>query len=89
MAIDAYIYAYPMVLMEVTRRQTTNVQSPVAGRAPMNQFGHRTSLPDARTADVAWPSTDTLYSSLWYDVARAAHHPGAGRRRPLRDAEPA
>ncbi|QDJ50586.1 DUF1254 domain-containing protein [Bordetella hinzii] len=69
-AIDAYIYAYPMVLMEVTRRQTTNVQSPVAGRAPMNQFGHRTSLPDARTADVAWPSTDTLYSSLWYDVSR-------------------
>lgn len=34
-AIDAYIYAYPMVLMEVTRRQTTNVQSPVAGRAPI------------------------------------------------------
>ncbi|QJP61723.1 DUF1254 domain-containing protein [Bordetella holmesii] len=83
LAVDAYVYAYPMVLMEVTRRQTTNVQSPVAGRAPMNQFGHRTSMPDARTADVAWPSTDSLYSSLWYDVSTdplIVQVPDAGER---------
>jgi hypothetical protein len=69
-AVDAYIYAYPMVLMELTRRQATNVQSPIDGRAPINQFGHRTKFPEAKSASLVWPSADALYSSLWYDVAR-------------------
>lgn len=82
-AIDAYVYAYPMVLMEMTRRASTNVQTPIAGRAPMNQFGHRTAFPDPRATDVAWPSTDTLSSSLWYDVSREpliVQVPAAGER---------
>lgn len=70
-AIDAYIYAYPMVLMELARRQATAVQSPLEGKAPMNQFGHKASFPDPRAADTPWPSADALYSSLWFDVSRA------------------
>lgn len=69
-AVDAYIYAYPMVLMELTRRQATGVQSPIEGRAPINQFGHRSTFPDAKNVSMAWPSADALYSSLWYDVRR-------------------
>ncbi|ARP92074.1 hypothetical protein CAL14_18760 [Bordetella genomosp. 9] len=68
-AIDAYVYAYPMVLMELTRRNTTNVASPLDGKAPMNQFGHKTVFPDAATPQARWPNTDTLYSSMWYDVS--------------------
>ena len=68
-ASDAYIYAYPMVLMEVTRRASTNVASPIEGKAPVNQFGHRSALPDANTPDAVWPSTDVLYSNLWFDVS--------------------
>ncbi|WP_258129503.1 DUF1254 domain-containing protein [Achromobacter anxifer] len=70
-AIDAYVYAYPMVLMELARRQATAVQTPLDGKAPMNQFGHKASFPDPRVADVPWPSADALYSSLWFDVSRA------------------
>ncbi|MBV7484690.1 DUF1254 domain-containing protein [Bordetella sp. BOR01] len=69
-AVDAYLYAYPLVLMEATRRASTQVQTSLAGKAPMNQFGHRTVFPDPGVTDVAWPSTDMLYSSLWYDVSR-------------------
>ncbi|MFA4912125.1 MAG: DUF1254 domain-containing protein [Burkholderiaceae bacterium] len=69
-ASDAYIYAYPMVLMEVTRRASTNVASPIEGKAPMNQFAHRTTLPDAAAREVTWPSTDVLYSNLWFDVSQ-------------------
>jgi len=69
-AVDAYLYAYPMVLMEATRRASTQVQTALAGKAPMNQFGHRTVFPGPGATDVAWPSTDMLYSSLWYDVSR-------------------
>ncbi|OXC90015.1 hypothetical protein BMR85_012700, partial [Achromobacter sp. KAs 3-5] len=70
-AIDAYVYAYPMVLMELARRQATAVQSPLDGKAPMNQFGHKAAFPDPRAADTPWPSADALYSSLWFDVSRA------------------
>jgi hypothetical protein len=82
-AVDAYIYAYPMVLMEVTRRSATNVASPLDGKAPMNQFGHKTAFPDARTPDARWPSTDTLYSSMWFDVTNQpliVRVPDAGNR---------
>jgi len=82
-AVDAYLYAYPMVLMEIARRVSTSVGSPMDGRAPMNQFGHKTTLPDASTAGVSWPGTDMLYSNLWYDVSReplVVHIPDSGGR---------
>lgn len=70
-AIDAYVYAYPMVLMELARRKATAVQSPLDGKAPVNQFGHKAAFPDPRASDTPWPSADALYSSLWFDVSRA------------------
>jgi len=72
-AAEAYIYAYPMVLMEVTRRVSTNVASGGPGsdfRAPMNQFAHAPVFPDDKFDRVVRPNADTLYSSLWFDVSR-------------------
>ncbi len=72
-ATEAYIYAYPMVLMEVTRRVSTNVDGadPKGGiRAPMNQFAHVAAFPDDKFDTVVRPNADTLYSSLWFDVRR-------------------
>ncbi|HUB46368.1 MAG TPA: DUF1254 domain-containing protein [Acetobacteraceae bacterium] len=68
-AIAAYIYAYPLVLMEYTRRNQTNVADVVPGKAPMNQFGHRATFPDATFTAVVRPNADTLYSTLWFDVS--------------------
>lgn len=71
-ARDTYVYAFPMVLAEVTRRVMTNVEAPVSvglGHAPMNQFGHMLTFPTENTTDVARPNADTLYSSLWFDVS--------------------
>ena len=82
-AIDAYVYAYPMVLMELARRQATAVQSPADGKAPMNQFGHKTAFPDPAATGTPWPSADALHSSLWFDVSRApliVRLPDAGGR---------
>jgi len=71
-ATEAYIYAYPMVLMEVTRRVSTNVEAPDSSRirAPMNQFVHATAFPDDKFDVVVRPNADTLYSTLWFDVTR-------------------
>ena len=70
-ATEAYIYAYPLVLMELTRRVFTNVAAPDAhGHAPMNRFGHKQAFPDPSFTEVVRPNADTLYSSLWFDVSK-------------------
>ncbi|MFT4194115.1 DUF1254 domain-containing protein [Ottowia sp.] len=70
--MEAYTYAYPLVLMEVSRQVTTNVARPDSAklRAPVNQFTHGAAFPDASFKDVVRPNADTLYSFLWYDVGR-------------------
>jgi hypothetical protein len=69
-AVEAYIYGYPLVLMEVTRRVTSNVETPAGAHGPMNQFEHLRAFPDAAFTDVVRPNADTLYSSLWFDVSK-------------------
>jgi hypothetical protein len=69
-AINAYFYAFPLVLMDVTRQVTTNCEmvDPARMRAPVNQFVHVPAFPDASFTEVVRPNADTLYSPLWYDV---------------------
>ncbi|MCA9802161.1 MAG: DUF1254 domain-containing protein [Cyanobacteria bacterium HKST-UBA02] len=70
-AAEAYIYAYPLVLMEITRLQGTNVAAdakPASG--PMNEFHHFRTFPDANFKEVIRPNFDTLYSIAWLDVTR-------------------
>jgi hypothetical protein len=69
-AAEAYVYAYPLVLMEMTRRVMTNVAHPTKRGAPVNQFYHMRSVPDASFTDVVRPNADTLYSSMWFDVEK-------------------
>ena len=68
-AADAYIYFYPLVTMDVTRRQATNVEAGrMPGRGPMNSFIHFRAFPEANFKDVVRPNFDTLYSSAWLDL---------------------
>ena len=69
-ATDAYVYGYPLVTMEMTRRVMTNVTAPEATRAPMGQFVRARSYPDASYRDVTAPNADTLYTVAWIDVAK-------------------
>ena len=70
-AIRAYTYAYPLILMEMTRRVTTNVaDASHVGKVPMNQFGNLRAFPDATFTDVVRPNADTLYSLMWFDVSK-------------------
>jgi len=69
-AIDAYIYAYPLVTMEITRRVMTNVESPAGSKAPMGQFMRLRSYPAADDHTVTAPNADTLYTTTWLDVSK-------------------
>lgn len=77
-AVDAYTYAYPMVLMDVMRRMTSNVEKPdrvFGAGAPVNQLTHQRRVPDATCEPRVHerhvhPDPDMLSSSLWFDVSR-------------------
>ena len=62
-AVDAYVYFYSLVTMDVTRRQATNIEPGKAfGRGPMNMFVNVPEFPPANFRDVVRPNFDTLYS---------------------------
>ena len=66
---DAYIYAYPMLLMKITANKSTNVQQPTdIGFAPFNQISNRHTIPDHNFTSVVSPNVDTFYSSAWLDL---------------------
>ena len=69
-AIDAYIYAYPMVTMEITRRVMTNVAKPEGSKAPMGQFARLRNYPAVDDHSVTAPNADTLYTLTWLDVTK-------------------
>jgi len=72
LSIDVYIYGYPLVTMEITRRGGTSVVGPEEeyAHAPMGQFAHLKTFPDASFKDVTAPNADTLYSSAFLDLSR-------------------
>ena len=67
---DAYVYGYPLVTMEYTRRVSTNVAGPEGSRAPMGQFGSLRQYPTPAFLDVTAPNADTLYTFGFFDVGK-------------------
>jgi hypothetical protein len=67
---DAYVYGYPLVTMELTRRVVTNVAAPAGAHAPMGQFANLREYPNASFKDVTAPNADTLYSSAFLDLGK-------------------
>lgn len=69
LATQAWIFGYPLLIAAVSRDVMTAVPSPVAMKAPLNQFAYARTTPDATFTDVVSPNADTLYSSGWLDVS--------------------
>lgn len=69
-ATDAYVFGYPLVTMEMTRRVMTNVATATGTRGPMGQLVKARQYPDASFRDVTAPNADTLYTFTWLDVGR-------------------
>ena len=68
--VEAYLYFYPLVSMEITRKQLTNVAAPKEMHAPMNFFGNISAYPSAEMKAVVRPNFDTLYSTGWLDLTK-------------------
>jgi hypothetical protein len=70
LATDAYVYGYPLVTMEMTRRVITNVAAVEGTRGPMGQIIKLRQYPDASFRDVTAPNADTLYTTSFFDVGQ-------------------
>ena len=60
-AVDAYVYFYPLVTMDISRKQFTNIEpGKIMGRGPMNMFTNIPEYPTATMREVVRPNFDTL-----------------------------
>jgi hypothetical protein len=69
--VDAYLYFHPLVTMDLTRRQLTNVEPGKGGLGgPPNTFVNIPEYPSPDMKVVVRPNFDTLYSSAWLDLTK-------------------
>jgi len=70
--VNAYLYFYPLLSVDITRRQSTNVE---AGKemlkGPMNTFSNAPAYPPGDLKLVVRINFDTLYSFAWLDLTKA------------------
>jgi len=69
-AVDAYVYFYPLITMDVTRLQLTNMPEGSGLGGPMNAFTNLREFPPGDMKAVVRPNFDTLYSSGWLDLTK-------------------
>jgi len=67
-ALDAYIYFYPLMSMDLSRKQFTNGTNDFKG--PMNTFVNVPAYPPADFKGVVRSNFDTLYSVSWLDMTK-------------------
>jgi hypothetical protein len=68
--VDAYLYFYPLISMDITRKQLSNVEPGKGFGGPMNTFVNIPEYPTADVRAVVRPNFDTLYSSGWLDLTK-------------------
>jgi hypothetical protein len=68
-ATDAYIYGYPLVTMDMTRKFFTNYATVQGSRGPMGQIIKLRSYPAVDDHAVTAPNADTLYTTAFFDVS--------------------
>lgn len=69
-AVDAYLYFYPIVTMDLTRRQLTSIPPGAnAFGGTENWFTNVRTYPTADDKSVVRPNFDTLYSSTFLDLS--------------------
>ncbi|MHC8293037.1 DUF1254 domain-containing protein [Pseudomonas sp. LB3P58] len=69
--VDAYLYFYPLLTMDITRKQFTNIEpGKEFGKGPMNTFVSVPQYPPANFKGVVRSNFDTLYSIAWLDLTQ-------------------
>lgn len=68
-----YTWGYPLILMNLTKKISTNTQKSVKasafGKAPINQVARVCKFPNANFTSVVKPNVDTYYTTAWMDLS--------------------
>ena len=65
---EAYIYGFPLIMMDLTKDAGTATSTPGEITAPVNQFSVMTHYPDASFRAVSRTGLDTLFAVAWSDL---------------------
>jgi hypothetical protein len=73
--VNAYLYFYPLLSVDITRRQSINVEpGKEMLKGPMNTFSNAPAYPPGDLKLVVRINFDTLYSFAWLDLTTSARH---------------
>lgn len=61
-ATNAFIFSYPLVLMELMRKNLSDL--------PLNKFSHTGQMTRAKSRTKAYANADILTSTLWFDISK-------------------
>jgi hypothetical protein len=67
-AEDAYIFGYPLVLMDISREVMTNGPARGIPGNSANRLTNWRTFPDPTFSDVVSPSADALHTTAWLDL---------------------
>lgn len=82
-ASEAYLYFYPLVIMEVTRRQIAGLAPKMSYDNTTNRFTHNRRMINDKWRSIARSNVDSLMSSAWADLSNGPAEltlPAAGDR---------
>jgi len=66
--VQAYVYGFPMIVMDLTKEAATAVPTSGEFTAPVNQFSVMTRYPDVSFRAVPRTGLDTLFAVAWADL---------------------
>jgi hypothetical protein len=70
-AVDAYVYLYSLMTINITRQQFTNIEAgKELGKGPPNMFVNVPAYPPGDYKGVVRSNFDTLYSLAWLDLSK-------------------
>lgn len=67
-AKQAFIYGFPLVVMDITKEQFTNYDQPSSEGAPINYFSNKQNFPTPDDKTVVRPNCDTFYSIAFLNL---------------------
>lgn len=65
---QAYVYGYPLVVLEIQKNTLTNTIEPTNEKAPINQLIHAKGTASAEDKYIVMLNMDTVYSQAYFDL---------------------
>lgn len=65
---EVYLYAFPLIVLDLHFKALTNTELPTAERAPLNQYLHAKGVAGAEDKEIVHPNIDTVYSKAHMDL---------------------